>query len=168
MEDLSPESLVLYNILKAETTEAFEERFMAHKEILASVRASIADTDHRIKSVHDSVDTLHTTVKEEIVGIKTALGSNIATVQGSLSAKISQLGISVDRAIRFVLTAEAGGVTGPQIWPSRDGVAGPSGHNGLPNCRGWHVFHTRLLRKEYENFSDLVDSTESCLPLIGV
>jgi hypothetical protein len=152
MEDLSPKSLVLYNILKAETTEAFEERFMAHKEILASIRASIADIDHRIESVHDSVDALHTTVEEEIVSIKTALRSNIATVQGSLSTEISQLAIFVDRAIRFVSTAEAGGVIGPQIWPTRDGVTGPSGHNGAPNCRGWHVFHTCLLWKEVRKF----------------
>jgi hypothetical protein len=62
-----------------------------------------------------TVDALHTTVEEEIAGIKTALGSNIATVQGSLSAEISQLAISVDHTIRFVLTTEAGGVTGPQI-----------------------------------------------------
>jgi hypothetical protein len=137
MEDMSPESLVLYNILKAETTKAFEEHFLAHKkEILASIRASIADIDHRIKSVHDSVDALHTTVEEEISSVKVALSSDLATVKGSLSAEISQLAVSVDRAIRFISTAEAGGVPGPPIWPTCDGIAGPSGHSGAPVCRG--------------------------------
>jgi hypothetical protein len=136
MEELSPESLSLYNIHRAETTEAYEECFLAHqKEILDSVRASLADTDHRVKCVHDSVDTLHTTKEEEIAGIKIALGSDITTVRGSLSTEISQLAIFVDCTIRFVSSAKAGGITGPRIWPPRDGVASPSGHSGAPNCQ---------------------------------
>jgi hypothetical protein len=53
MESLSPESRALYEILMAETTEAYESRFLAHKkEILDVVRVSIADNGKKIKALY--------------------------------------------------------------------------------------------------------------------
>jgi hypothetical protein len=45
MESLSPESRALYEMLKADTKEEYEARFLAHKkEILDTLKVSLFDT----------------------------------------------------------------------------------------------------------------------------
>jgi hypothetical protein len=82
MESLSPESRALYDILMAETTEAYEARFLAHKkEILDTVRASIAANGTKIKAVADEIHAVHEDVAAELIEVKESLGAELGSVK---------------------------------------------------------------------------------------
>jgi hypothetical protein len=58
MESLSPESRALYDLLKTESAEIYESKFMAcKKEIIDAVLASLDDTNNQIKDLNATVAT---------------------------------------------------------------------------------------------------------------
>lgn len=126
MEDWSPESRALYEIL---TREAYETRFLDHKkEVLDAVRIYVDDTSKQLRNVNDSINSVHATMGEELEAVKAAIGVDLESVKGKLSAEISQLASSLDRAIRLIPTSTSGG-------PS-DRAAGPVGHRDEHTTRG--------------------------------
>jgi hypothetical protein len=119
MESLSLESRALYEILMAETTEAYESRFLAHKkEILDVVRVSIADNGKKIKAITDEIHVVHADVAADLIEVKETLGAELRSVKQSLSEEIARLATSVNRVLAApppVSTTRSGGTTvGPE------------------------------------------------------
>ena len=135
MEKLSPESRAIYDILKAETREAYESRFLEHKkEILDAVRNFIDDTDKQLKEINESIDSVKESVGSDLEAVKDILGGDLDNVKSSLSGEIAQLTAVMDRAIRTRPTGDEGG---PPVPPTRFACAStisPTGH-------GWNQNH---------------------------
>ena len=59
MENLSPESRLLYDLLKADTREAYEAKFLDHKkEILDAVKVFVDDTTKQFKEIEESLGSV--------------------------------------------------------------------------------------------------------------
>ena len=58
MDELSPESKAIYDLLKGETSHEFESRFLDYKETLEAVHKFVADTGKQIKTVTSAVDSV--------------------------------------------------------------------------------------------------------------
>ena len=87
MTDLPPESKAIYDLLKAETAEEFEARFLDYKaETLDAVHQFVATTNKQIKSVTASVDAVRVAVNTDIESVKTSIGNDLDAVQSSLSS----------------------------------------------------------------------------------
>jgi len=137
MEDLSDESKALYEILQAETKEAYEIRFLAHKEILDAMRSNLAATREQIKAVADYVDAVHADMGAEIAEAKASLGAELSAFKSKLRAEIAQLSSSVNRALHAI----------PQ--QPRDGdTMAPMGTTRQRVTRGRLVGFSRLLREK--------------------
>ena len=66
MENLSPESKALYDLLRAETTEEYEARFLAYKkETLDAVHKFVATTTKEIKAVSTEIEAVRTVVSND-------------------------------------------------------------------------------------------------------
>jgi hypothetical protein len=90
MEEWSPEAKTLYSILKAETKEEYEARFLDYKkESLDAVRIFVEDTKAKLHAVNDSIDATKEATATEIAEIRTTLGADLATMESKLSAKIA-------------------------------------------------------------------------------
>lgn len=71
MEELSPESRALYEILKAESEGEYEWRFVEYKkEMMDVIRPFVADTTKQIKAVNSSVALIQTTVSTDLEAVK--------------------------------------------------------------------------------------------------
>ena len=79
MDDMSPESMVIYNILKAETEEAYESKFLAHKkEILDAVKLFVNDTEKQFKDVGNNLESILTKMMADLVRVKSSLGGDLS------------------------------------------------------------------------------------------
>lgn len=126
---MSAESWSLYEILKAETKEVYEIRFLEHKkEILDAVKGNIDDIRHQIKDVAEHVDTVHADVSAKIAEATTSLGAELSTVRTKLSAEITQLSSSVNQALQAI----------PQQpnWQRGGDNFGPNGHQSSSSNPG--------------------------------
>jgi hypothetical protein len=129
MEDWSPEAKALYSILKAETKEEYEARFLDYKkESLDVVRIFVEDTKAKLLLVNESIDVAKVATGAKIAEICTSLGAELATMEGKLSAEITQLSTTVDRALRLSLSTEVDGSPASQNWHPGGSTVGPSGH----------------------------------------
>jgi hypothetical protein len=98
MENLSPEARAIYEILTAETREAYENRFLDYKkESFDTVRAFVEDTSRRFASVNASIATVQASMGAELAAAQEALGADLVTTKAGLSAEISQLAATVGR-----------------------------------------------------------------------
>ena len=123
MADLPPESKVIYDLLMVETREAYEERFLAHKkQILDSIKNFVDDTTKQFKTVHDLLG-------DEIGDAHASIGEDLEQVKSKLSAEISHLSATIDRAIRSIPNASAGGSPATPTCRPGDGTIGPAGHH---------------------------------------
>jgi hypothetical protein len=87
MEDLSPESRALYDLLRVETQEDYERRFLEYKkEMLDAFRPFVADTNGQIKAIHTTVGTLQATVRADLESAKTQIGEELHSIRHSLGA----------------------------------------------------------------------------------
>lgn len=137
MEDLSPESKAIYDLLMAETQQAYEQRFLDHKkQILDSVKKYVDETNKQFRTVHEAVDAVHEAVGTEIAEARTSLESDLEKVQTKLSAEISQLSTVLDRVNRPIPNAAAGGSPESQSWRPGVGAIGPEGHRSALQNRG--------------------------------
>lgn len=115
MDNLSAESKSLYEILKAESKEEYEARFLAHKkEILDAMRDYVTDTTKQIQEINTAVDSVRVGMGKELTEAREALGTELEAVKAQISADIAHLATAVDRVAR----------------PSPDTAAGGSGGNG--------------------------------------
>jgi hypothetical protein len=136
MESLSQESRALYDLLKTESAEVYESKFIAYKkEILDAVWASLDDTNNQIKDLSDTVATAQYQMGADLEAAHHRFGSELAAVKGSLSAEIAALSSNVDRAIRSFPSTSAGRTPTPTSWRSGDGAVG-QGHGDDPLHRG--------------------------------
>jgi len=86
MEELSGESRAIYEILRSETREAYELRFLEHKkQVMDVVRNLMEDTRTQIRVVNDNMDAVHADMSAELSEVKSRLGSELA------AAKIAEL-----------------------------------------------------------------------------
>ena len=92
MENLSPESKALYDLLRAETTEEYEARFLAYKkETLDAVHKFVATTTKEIKAVSTEIEAVRTAVNTDLEAVKSSLSIDLTAVKESLSSEIASL-----------------------------------------------------------------------------
>ena len=112
MDELSTESRALYELLKADTDEIYERKFMDYKkEILDTVRVFIKETKAQFTAIDDSLESIQSRMGVDLEGVKESLGGDIMAVQTALSLEIAKLAATVDRAIRSDTNAAAGGAS---------------------------------------------------------
>jgi hypothetical protein len=131
MENLSPESRTLYELLKTATREEYERRFISYKtELLDAVKLSINDTTVQIQGIQDSLDEVRAMVSSDL----TALSSDLVALCSSFTMEIASLSEAITKLPRPTTDAETArsGVSFPQE-PRADAV-GLDGHR----C---HQFH---------------------------
>jgi hypothetical protein len=125
MENLSPESRTLYELLKTATREEYERRFISYKtELLDAVKLSIDDTTVQIQGVQASLDEVKATVSSDL----TALSSDLVALRSSVTTEIASLSEAITNLPRQTTateTARSGGSFPPG--PRADAV-GPDGH----------------------------------------
>jgi hypothetical protein len=137
MENLTPEARALYDLLKADTREEYELRFLQYKkESLDAVRMFVDDTTTQIKAISSSVEDVRAAVSADLVVAKESIGADLVVVKASLSAEIAELAESVDRVMRAPPSNMAGGSASVAIRPTGAGTAGPDGHREDLNYRG--------------------------------
>jgi hypothetical protein len=82
MDNLSAESKSLYEILKAESREEYEARFLAHKkEILDAMRDYVTDTTKQIQEINTAVDSVRIGMGKELTEAREALGTELEAVK---------------------------------------------------------------------------------------
>ncbi|XP_071683141.1 uncharacterized protein [Lolium perenne] len=137
MENLLPEARAIYEIITAETREAYENRFLDYKkESLDAVRTFVEDTTKQFASVNASIATVQASMGTELAAVQAALGADLAIIKGGLSAKISQLASTVGRAIQSPRPASVEGAPGSIPRTPGVGAAGPHGNCIATNHRG--------------------------------
>lgn len=121
MEGLSAESRALYEILKTDTREEYEAKFIVYKkEMLDAVKVFVDDTKEQLRVVSDNIDLASEKMGADLEVVKATFAQELASVKFSLSGEISQLAATVDRAVRLN--------TRPPPWSPEDGAVGPDGH----------------------------------------
>lgn len=101
MEALSQESRAIYEILKAETREAYELQFLEHnKQVMDAVRNSMEDTRKQIREINDNLNAVHADMSAELAEVKSGLGLEVAAAKSHLSAEIPELANNLDQAIQ--------------------------------------------------------------------
>jgi hypothetical protein len=126
MESLSPEARALYDLLKADTREEYEARFLQYKkESLDAVKVFVDETTAQLKAVNLTVE-----------GVRSAVGADLDTVKTSLSADIANLAATVDRALHPPTTTVAAGSTSTAPPGAEVGAVGPDGHRDELHHRG--------------------------------
>jgi hypothetical protein len=114
MDNLSPEAKALYDLLKADTTEEYETRFIAYKkELLDAVKVYVTDTKSQLKEMSSTVEGVRTSMGSDLQAAKDSLGAELDSIKTSLSAEIADLAATVDRALRHGSGAVAGGSSFP-------------------------------------------------------
>ncbi|KAK1692513.1 hypothetical protein QYE76_009210 [Lolium multiflorum] len=137
MEKLSPEARAIYEILTAETREAYENRFLDYKkESFDAVRTFVEDTTKQFANVNASIATVQASMGAELAAAQEALGADLATIKAGLSAEISQLAATVGRAFQTPRPTAVEGNPGSVLRTPGMGAAGPSGHCVATNYRG--------------------------------
>jgi hypothetical protein len=100
MDDLSPESRALYEMLRAESREEYESRFVLYKKEMAdALKVFVDDSAAQIKSVRASVDTGQQAMRADLASVQANLGHELDAVKSSLFAEIATLSAAVDRAL---------------------------------------------------------------------
>jgi hypothetical protein len=171
MEEWSPEAKTLYLILKAETKEEYEARFLDYKkESLDAIRIFVEDTKAKLHAVNESIDAAKEATVTEIAEIQTTLGADLATMESKLSVEIAQLSTTMDRAIRSISSASAGGSPALPTWHPGDSNIGQVGHRddqgnwGMacaphtsPPGGGMHIGQNSSLILNYTQHSSVTD-----------
>jgi hypothetical protein len=86
MESLSSESRTIYEILKADTWEEYETRFLTHKkEVLDVVKVSIDETRLQIQGVSDAINSVHYSMEVELADARNSIGLELDSVKSSLT-----------------------------------------------------------------------------------
>ncbi|XP_071679939.1 uncharacterized protein [Lolium perenne] len=137
MENLSPESKALYQLLRSETKEEYEIRFASYKkELLDAVKVFVDDTTEQITDVRTTIDGVRTAVSTDFQAAKESLGAELDAVKTSLSSEIAGLAAAVDRAMRCDPGAVAGRPSSSASKEVDARTAGPEGRHWDPQNRG--------------------------------
>jgi hypothetical protein len=145
MEKLSPEARAMYELLKIDSAEEYERRFLDHrKEIMDAVRIHVDDTTARITaniadvkvSMGDDIASVKASVGADLASVKTSLGGELNSVKSSLSTEIAHLAASVDRVLRANPYLAAATPAGPsEVAPGGTTVGLPR-HQSFQDHRG--------------------------------
>jgi hypothetical protein len=109
MDALSPESRALYDLLRLETKEEYEARFIDYKkELLDAVKVFVDDTTGQLTDLNATVDDTRAQMSADLQAAKVAIGAKLESVKTSLSSEIAGLATTMDRAFRSDLGAAAG------------------------------------------------------------
>jgi hypothetical protein len=126
MESLSPEARALYDLLKADTREEYEARFLQYKkESLDAVKVFVDETTAQFKAVNLTVE-----------GVRSAVGADLDSVKTALIADIANLVATVDRALRPSPTTVVAGSTLSAPLGTEGEVVGPNGCHDELHHRG--------------------------------
>jgi hypothetical protein len=143
MEKLSPEARAMYELLKIDSAEEYERRFLDHrKEVMDAVRIHVDDTTARITadiaaniadvkvSMGDDIASVKASVGADLASVKTSLGGELNSVKSSLSTEIAHLAASVDRVLRANPSLAAATPAGPsEVTPGGTAVGLPRHHS---------------------------------------
>ena len=136
MEDLTPESRTIYELLKANTREEYEKRFLDHKkEILDAVREFVDDSNKQFGDLNVSLTSVQNGLAADLTETQATIGAELDAAMKSLSSEIAELKDAVDRAIRTSPSASAGGTPAPPSRTPADDVVG-QGHGSAHDHRG--------------------------------
>jgi hypothetical protein len=136
MESLSPEARALYDLLKADTREEYEQRFLQYKkESLDAVKVFVDETTAQFKEVNASVADVRSSVGADLRAATDSIGADLVNVKTTLSTEIAGLAASVDRLLRPDAVAMAGASAST---PSQVDAftAGPDGRRWDQHHRG--------------------------------
>ena len=122
MADLPPESKAIYDLLKVETVEEYDARFLEYKtETRDAFHQFVATTGKKIKTVTASVEAVRALVNSDLESVRASIGNDLDAVRSSLSSQIASLTEAARRLPQPDL-----GTTGE---PHRDGgTVGQFGH----------------------------------------
>lgn len=131
---MSAESRALYEIIRAESREAYEIRFLEHKkEVMDVVRASVEDAGRRFAELNDNIDAVHADVGAEIAEAKSSIDADLEAAKRQISTEIAGMSATLDRVIltmpRRDTAATAAGQQGVN-------AAGPVGHRSATTYPG--------------------------------
>lgn len=153
MEELSSEARALYELLKADTAEEYEKRFIDYKkEVLDAFHPFVVDTRAQLKSVDSGMAAL----SSDIQGVKVQIGQDLDAVRTTLSTEVANLTAAsrVFHATTRLLWHE--------IRPHRklasrtEPTPAPMGTAGLTTAGGRQREPPCLLREEVQIFSPLL------------
>jgi hypothetical protein len=131
MESLSPESRKLYNLLKSESKEEYEERFAAYKkEMCDAVKVFVDDAQGQLKAVNDSLAEVKSSLHADLHAARAAVGGELEVVKISLSSEIAGLAATLDRVLH------PDSVLGPPVMDPGGSATGPRGHSCDLHHRG--------------------------------
>jgi hypothetical protein len=129
MDALSPESRALYDLLKADTREEYESRFLQYKkESLDAVKLFVDETRAQFKEMNASVEEVRAAISVDLVAASESIGTELAAVKSSLGSQIVSLAATVDRVLRVDLPDLAGGSASAHSKRPVADTAGLDGH----------------------------------------
>ncbi|KAK1696848.1 hypothetical protein QYE76_013545 [Lolium multiflorum] len=149
MEGLSPESRALYEILKADTQEEYEERFLAHKkEILDVMRGFVVDTTKQIRAVSTSVESVRVAMGDELTEARNSIGTELEAFTGAAATWLESFLVQFPQAgwQEFVQGVMARFMRNQQ--------------QVLLRCL-YHISQTTTVEDYVQRFSDLVDQLQA-------
>ncbi|KAK1610510.1 hypothetical protein QYE76_034183 [Lolium multiflorum] len=133
MEELSPEARALYELLKADTAEEYEKRFIDYKkEVLDAFHPFVVDTRAQLKSVDSGMAAL----SSDLQGVKVQIGQDLDAVRTTLSTEVANLTAAIAGLPRHNPTTLARDPSTSQARESDGTNAGPDGHRWTHNSRG--------------------------------
>lgn len=137
MDKLSPDARAIYDLLQADTKEAYEQRFLDHKkEILDAVKTMVDDTRKQIKDLDAALGSVNDSMTSDLSAMKELIGDDLEGVKTALSGEIAKVAAVVDRVVRSSPSADAGGAPAPHTRPPGDSAIGPDGHGARQQHRG--------------------------------
>ncbi|KAK1617590.1 hypothetical protein QYE76_023107 [Lolium multiflorum] len=133
MEELSPEARALYELLKADTAEEYEKRFIDYKkEVYDAFHPFVVDTRAQLKSVDSGMAAL----SSDLQGVKVQIGQDLDAVRTTLSTEVANLTAAIAGLPRHNPTTLARDPSTSQARESDGTNAGPDGHRWTHNSRG--------------------------------
>ena len=76
MDQLSPDSRVIYDLIKASTSEEFDAKFLEYeKKMLGAVRKFVVDTEKQLKTVTTSMDSIRSDVTKDLEATRSSIDS---------------------------------------------------------------------------------------------
>ncbi|KAK1679066.1 hypothetical protein QYE76_039914 [Lolium multiflorum] len=133
MEELTPESRALYELLKADTAEEYEKRFLHYKkEVLDAFHPFVVDTRAQLKSVDSGMASL----SSDLQGVKAQFGQDLDAVRTTLTTEVANLTAAIAGIQRPDLSAGARDPSSSRIRDLEEATAGPDGRRWTHNSRG--------------------------------
>jgi hypothetical protein len=128
MENLTPESRALYDLLRAESKEEYESRFIVYKkELLDTIKVFIDDTTGQLSDINATINDARAQMSADLQATKESIGVDLKSVKTTLNAEITGLAATLDRANRLDPTTKATASSSSITREMEPAAAGPNG-----------------------------------------